>query len=352
MNRSLQDGLLNGRVAAAVFACLAGLSASATATPAGQALDSPFPRLDRHAAGLLAKDIPVATLDGRNAGPTTKCRFNGCTTRTRIAGLCLGALPPVIDSSISRHTSSTLSKTTADQILESATETLQTNNVGGDEVPLRHLRAQRLGDHASRPATGSIDEPGDYNAVLALPEQGQGRESDQLVPRHPLRVCPRLRTQARQLAGRGHHRLNHKDGIVWTHEYGHTQGVAHRTAYNTRFVMNHCNRRQEHTCQHCRMRRHPLTTFKGTIMKPVLAALYSIALAIMASPAFAQTADIEGFVERPTPKECRTKKPSGSTPRRPRPRCWRCSPIRMRSRIGTTSSSPWAWWKSRGLSSP
>ena len=32
-------------------------------------------------------------------------------------------------------------------------------------------------------------------------------------------------------------------------------------------------------------------------MKPVLAALYSIALAIMASPAFAQTADIRGFVQ-------------------------------------------------------
>ena len=169
MNRSLQDGLLNGRVAAAVFACLAGLSASATATPAGQALDWPFPRLDRHAAGLLAKDIQVATLDGAQCWADNQCRFNGCTTPDPDCGTLPRSAPAVIDLSISRHTSSTLSNTTADQILESATETLQTNNVGGDEVPCDVTFARSGSVTTFSTGTGSIDEPGDYNAVLALP---------------------------------------------------------------------------------------------------------------------------------------------------------------------------------------
>ena len=245
MNRHLKDGLRKGRVAAAVFACLAGLGASGHCRH-GQARRSigPFRASDRRRSGLLAKDIQVATLDGAQCWADGLCRFNGCTTPDPDCGTPPPTAPARINLSISRHTSSTLSDTTADQILEAATEVLQTNNVGGDDVPC-DVTFERSGSVTTfSTGDGSIDDAGEYNAVLALP--GKVKVVNQINWCGGPIVgpgggfvsaagCAPIPGSSQIVVIQG---LTHLDGIVWTHEYGHTQGVNHRAANNTRFVMN------------------------------------------------------------------------------------------------------------------
>ena len=252
MNRHLKNGLRKGRLAAAVFACLAGLGAASQAgvggapapsTRAGQALDWPFPRLDS-GSGLLARDIQVATIDGAQCWADGLCRFNGCTTPDPDCGEPPPTAPAVINLSISRHTSSTLSNTTADQILEAATEVLQTNNVGGDDVPC-DVTLQRSGSVTTfTTGDGIIDDPASYNAVLALPEKVKVVNQItwcgvDLTVGNPGFVsaagCAPVPGSSQIVVIWG---LTHLDGIIWTHEYGHTQGINHRAADNTRFVMN------------------------------------------------------------------------------------------------------------------
>jgi hypothetical protein len=244
MNRRLQDGLRNARVAAAVFACLAGLhgptqaaraGAAAASTRADQPAEWSFPRARLRAPGPLAEGLQLATIDGAQCWADGLCRFAGCQTPDPDCGPS-NLPPPDIDLSISRHTSSTLSDTTADQILEAASETLQVNNGGGDDVPC-DVTLERSGTVTTfSTGDGSIDSQQEYDAVIALP--GKVKVVNQITWCGGIvsaAGCAPVPGGSQIVVIQG---LSHLDGIVWAHEYGHTQGLNHRAVDNTRFVMN------------------------------------------------------------------------------------------------------------------
>lgn len=245
MDRCLHDGLRRGRVAAAGFACLVGLHAPTQAEVAGapapamradQPGEWPFPGTRLRAAGPLAKSLLLATIDGAQCWADGLCRFAGCQTPDPDCGP--SNVPGHVDMSITRHTSSVLSNTTADLILESASDTLQTNNSGGDDVACDVTLARSGSVTTFTTGDGSIDSDDEYDAVLAVP--GTVKVVNQITwcgedPITSALGCAPVPGTSQIVVITG---LTHLDGIVWAHEYGHTQGLNHRAANNTRFVMN------------------------------------------------------------------------------------------------------------------
>jgi hypothetical protein len=126
---------------------------------------------------------------------------------------------------ISRFTTSTLNNAAADTILAAATNVLQTNDGVGDRACLVHFT--RVGDvTVFATGDGSIDSQAEFNAVSALP--GNAKVVNQI------NWCGRIGFNfigCGQTPGRSFAvvRVASDEGILWAHEYGHTQGLPHRS---------------------------------------------------------------------------------------------------------------------------
>jgi flavodoxin len=151
---------------------------------------------------------------------------------------------------VRRFASTVLDDARADVILADATVVLQTNDGAGDRACLVHFTRDGAVTQFST-GDGSIDSQSEFNAVIALP--GFVKVVNQInwcggiipnvigcapVPGSSLVV---VRFTANQ------------EGILWAHEYGHTQSLSHRTDTSNAvmFPSIGTNRRKGHRRRVC-----------------------------------------------------------------------------------------------------
>jgi hypothetical protein len=138
-------------------------------------------------------------------------------------------LPRVISLTIRRYTTSTLSNSTADAILDEMTDILQTNNGSGD-VACDVEFVRNGGVTTFSTGDGSIDSQAEFNAVIGL--TGYVKVVNQI------NWCNGTLTAAIGCAPTPGSSFvverftTGQEGILWAHEYGHTQGLPHRNVSN------------------------------------------------------------------------------------------------------------------------
>ncbi|HEY5864521.1 MAG TPA: hypothetical protein VI542_03065 [Candidatus Tectomicrobia bacterium] len=182
----------------------------------------------------LAPAPAFAALDGAECWADGLCQINGCQTPDPDCG---GPpdLPREIPLTISRYITSTLDNATADLILAEASDVLQTNNGGVGDVACDVTFARNGGVTTFSATDGSIDSEADFNAVIAL--SGRVKVVNQITwcggfGANIIGCAPRPGTS--QVVVRWV--TIHQEGILWAHEYGHTQGLPDRTTAN--YVMS------------------------------------------------------------------------------------------------------------------
>jgi hypothetical protein len=188
-----------------------------------------------------------ATLDGAECWDDGLCRINGCTTPDPDCDL--PPLPRLINIEPRRYTTATLSNADVDDILESASNTLQTNNGSGDVSC--DVIFQRDGSVTTfSTGDGSVDSQAEFDALIAL--AGDAKVVNQInwcgVIAFGIVGCAPVPGSS-FVAVRGS--TTHQEGIIWAHEHGHTQGLPHRTGdvvmksslagRNTRVNSTECN---------------------------------------------------------------------------------------------------------------
>jgi hypothetical protein len=183
----------------------------------------------------LAPAPAFAALDGAECWADGLCQINGCQTPDPDCG-DPPDLPRDIPLSISRYTTSTLDNATADLILAEATDVLQTNNGGVGDVACDVTFTRAGGVTTFSTGDGSIDSQGEFNAILAVP--GKVKVVNQInwcggIAFNTIVGCA-PNPGSSQVVVRW--TTIHLEGIIWAHEYGHTQGLPDRTTAN--YVMS------------------------------------------------------------------------------------------------------------------
>lgn len=207
-------------------------AASPSASPAGAAPEWRLVRSQPRLPPALARDLQLATLDGAQCWADGLCRFAGCSTPDPDCG----NLPTVVSLSVSRHTSVSVTDAEVDLILEEASEVLQVNNGGGDDVPcdVVFLRSGAVTSFST--GDGTVDSQAEYNTAIAL--------AGRVKVVADITWCSGFGAFAGCAPSPGSSQLvvlqglPHLDGIIWAHEYGHTQGLGHRSPASDRYVMN------------------------------------------------------------------------------------------------------------------
>ena len=185
-------------------------------------------------ADARVESFQLATLDGAGCGADGICQINGCQQTPDPDCPDLPDPPRVIPLSISRYTTSTLDNATADSILAEATDVLQVNNGGVGDVACDVTFTRDGGVTTFSTGDGSIDSQAEFNTVIALPGKVKvvnqitycGGFGGGIVGCAPNPGSSQVVTRWTTI---------HLEGIIWAHEYGHTQGLPHRSGS---FVMN------------------------------------------------------------------------------------------------------------------
>jgi hypothetical protein len=161
------------------------------------------------------------------------CNINGCQ-ETPDPDCELPSIPKNVALTISRYTTSTLTNANADAILAKATNTLQTNNEPGD-VACDVTFTRNGGVSVFSTGDGNIDNLADFNTIIGLPGY--------VKVVNLINWCNGNLTAAVGCSTIGGSSLVverittlHKEGILWAHEYGHTQGLPDRVIAN--YVMS------------------------------------------------------------------------------------------------------------------
>ena len=134
---------------------------------------------------------------------------------------------------VSRHNSTTIDNHDADRILDDATAILLQSD-GADDLAC-DTRLHRNGNvGVFHEGTGTINSQADYNAVLGL--DGYVKVVNQInwcgtLAPHIIGCAPVPGNSLLVVRFTGS-----QEGVLWAHEYGHTQGLWHRTSSNA--VMN------------------------------------------------------------------------------------------------------------------
>lgn len=241
-----------GCITAATFACFAGAPIPAQAGIVGS--DRGVTSIDvanctsatelNQTAKLLcqstddahAESFQLATVDGAGCGADGDCIINGCQQTPDPDCGDLPDAPRDIPLSISRYTTSALDNATADLILAEATDVLQTNNGGVGDVACDVTFTRDGGVTTFSNGDGSIDSQADFDTVIAL--TGKVKLVNQInwcngTSRYNIVGCAPKPGSSQVVT-----RLTtiHKEGILWAHEYGHTQGLPDRNIAN--YVMS------------------------------------------------------------------------------------------------------------------
>jgi hypothetical protein len=179
--------------------------------------------------------VQLAALDSPDGPPPCGadglCNIGACSNDPDCPNL-----PTVIALTISRYTTSTLTNTTADAILDEMTDILQTDDgAGAGDVACDVEFIRSGGVTVFSTGDGSIDSQAEFNTVIGLP--GYVKVVNQInwcngIGFNIIGCAP---TPGSALAVV---RLTSipLEGILWAHEYGHTQGLPHRNV--SRAVMN------------------------------------------------------------------------------------------------------------------
>ena len=139
---------------------------------------------------------------------------------------------------IRRFTRVTLSNRTADAILARATNVLQTDDPPGDMTCLAHFA--RVGNVTEfTGGDGSVDSQAEFNALTTYSAISQVKAVIQITWCGGFAAniigCSPTPGTAELVTLQGSSLL---DGILWTHEYGHTRGITGDYSAPTAFVMN------------------------------------------------------------------------------------------------------------------
>ena len=134
---------------------------------------------------------------------------------------------------IARFTTSALTNSEADTIVQKMTTVLRTDDGAGDVAcPVTFKRKGSVKTFAT--GDGSIDSSAEFTAVLAVP--GHVKVVDEI------NFCSEFNPSIIGCAPTPGNSLiverfsNSQEGILWAHEYGHTRGLPHRNDSNA--VMN------------------------------------------------------------------------------------------------------------------
>lgn len=162
--------------------------------------------------------------DPLGCGADGICVINGCQ---QTPDPDCPSLPTVKSLGVSRYATSVLDNATADAILDKATQTLQTDNGSGD-VPCDVVLARNGGVTSFSTGDGSIDSQAEFNTVIGL--AGDVKIVNQITwcggfGAGILGCAPQ--PGASFVAVRWS--TLHQEGIIWAHEYGHNQGLPHRS---------------------------------------------------------------------------------------------------------------------------
>lgn len=149
-----------------------------------------------------------------------------------------------------RFTTASIDDSTVDGILADTSTVLQTNDGLGDEACLVHFTRVR-GVTVFNVGDGSIDSESEYNVVLAFPFFPMPMTNTVKVV-NQINWCDVIKPGflgCAPLGGRSQVVLRtstDQEGILWAHEYGHTQGRDHRddSDHNVMFRTLAPNRRR------------------------------------------------------------------------------------------------------------
>jgi hypothetical protein len=196
----------------------------------------------------MNKFVQLAALDTED-GPPPCGADNICNIAACSNDPDCPELPSTMALKISRYTMSTLSSTTADAILAKMTDILQTNNGSGDVAcDVEFIRDGGVTVFST--GDGSIDSQAEFNTIIGL--TGYVKVVNQInwcsgIGFNIIGCAP---TPGSSLAVVRFTTI-HQEGILWAHEYGHTQGLQHRSgdvvmngtidANNTRVNSTECN---------------------------------------------------------------------------------------------------------------